>query len=309
MSEEIIPESLDGERLDRVVAFILDISRNQAGNLIDEEKVFLGGELVSTRSRKVHTGETLKVIYSDEEDLSGPIPEKNIEIHVVYEDSALLVIDKQAGLVVHPGAGNETGTLVNGLLEQWPGLVNVGSVARPGIVHRLDRGTSGLLVVAKTQKAYESLSAQFSDRSTGRRYLALVWGQLGEESGSVDAPVGRSKKDRVRMAVVSSGKTARTNYQVDQRWLEPEVTLLKCKLETGRTHQIRVHLSAIGHPLVGDELYGGLRDSIELTRPFLHASFLEFDHPTEGTRISFESKLPSDLKQILDSLTSGFDAE
>ena len=133
MSEETIPESLDGERLDRVVAFILDISRNQAGNLIDEEKVFLGGELVSTRSRKVHTGETLKVIYSDEEDLSGPIPEKNIEIHVVYEDSALLVIDKQAGLVVHPGAGNETGTLVNGLLEQWPGLVNVGSVARPGI--------------------------------------------------------------------------------------------------------------------------------------------------------------------------------
>ena len=125
----------------------------------------------------------------------------------------------------------------------------------------------------------------------------------------MDAPIGRSKKDRVRMAVVSSGKTARTNYEVDQRWPEPEVTLLKCKLETGRTHQIRVHLSAIGHPLVGDELYGGLRESIELIRPFLHASFLEFDHPTEGTRVAFESKLPSDLEQILDSLTSGFHAE
>ena len=306
MNEEVIPESLDGERLDRVVAFTLDISRNQAGNLIDEEKVLLGGEMVSTRSRKVNTGETLKVLHSSEENLGGPLPEKNIEIRVIYEDDDLLVVDKQAGLVVHPGAGNETGTLVNGLLGRWPDLANVGSLSRPGIVHRLDRGTSGILVVAKTQKAYDSLTTQFSDRSTGRRYLALVWGQLEAESGSVDAPIGRSKKDRVRMAVISSGKTARTNYEVDQRWSDPEVTLLKCKLETGRTHQIRVHLSAIGHPLVGDELYGGLRDGIELARPFLHAAFLEFSHPADGTRITFESQLPDDLKQTLSSLANGF---
>lgn len=306
MNEEVIPESLDGERLDRVVAFTLDISRNQAGNLIDEEKVLLGGEMVSTRSRKVNTGETLKVLHLSEENLGGPLPEKNIEIRVIYEDDDLLVVDKQAGLVVHPGAGNETGTLVNGLLGRWPDLANVGSLSRPGIVHRLDRGTSGILVVAKTQKAYDSLTTQFSDRSTGRRYLALVWGQLEAESGSVDAPIGRSKKDRVRMAVISSGKTARTNYEVDQRWSDPEVTLLKCKLETGRTHQIRVHLSAIGHPLVGDELYGGRRDGIELARPFLHAAFLEFSHPVDGSRIAFESQLPDDLKQTLSSLANGF---
>ena len=309
MSEEVIPESLDGERLDRVVAFTLDISRNQAGNLIDEEKVLLGGEMVSTRSRKVNTGETLEVLRSSEKNLGGPLPERNIEICVIYEDDDLLVVDKQAGLVVHPGAGNETGTLVNGLLGRWPDLVNVGSLSRPGIVHRLDRGTSGLLVVAKTQKAYDSLTAQFSDRSTGRRYLALVWGKLEAESGSVDAPIGRSKKDRVRMAVISSGKTARTNYEVDQRWSDPELTLLKCKLETGRTHQIRVHLSAIGHPLVGDELYGGLRDGIELARPFLHAAFLEFSHPINGTRIAFESQLPDDLKQTLNSLASGLEVD
>ena len=309
MNEEVIPESLDGERLDRVVAFTLDISRNQAGKLIDEEKVIFGGEMVSTRSRKVNTGETLEVLRSSEKNLGGPLPERNIEICVIYEDDHLLVVDKQAGLVVHPGAGNETGTLVNGLLGRWPDLANVGSLSRPGIVHRLDRGTSGLLVVAKTQKAYDSLTAQFSDRSTGRRYLALVWGKLEAESGSVDAPIGRSKKDRVRMAVISSGKTARTNYEVDQRWSDPELTLLKCKLETGRTHQIRVHLSAIGHPLVGDELYGGLRDGIELARPFLHAAFLEFSHPINGTRIAFESQLPDDLKQTLNSLASGLEVD
>ena len=244
--------------------------------------------------------------------------EKNIEIRVIYEDDDLLVVDKQAGLVVHPGAGNETGTLVNGLLGRWPDLANVGSLSRPGIVHRLDRGTSGLLVVAKTQKAYDSLTAQFSDRSTGRRYLALVWGKLEAESGSVDAPIGRSKKDRVRMAVISSGKTARTNYEVDQRWSDPEVTLLKCKLETGRTHQIRVHLNSISNPIICDSSYGGGEKRIKsyhvkhtnflqkllmsLNRVALHAYSIEFIHPQSQKINKFIAPIPQDFNYILEML-------
>ncbi len=303
MSSESIPESLHGERLDRVVAFVLDMSRNRAGNLIDDGKVTLNGKVEQSRSKRVQLGEILSVSQEKREDANAPEPEENIEIPIVYEDDEVLVVDKPAGLVVHPGAGNMTGTMINGLLASWPDLRGIGSKSRPGIVHRLDRGTSGLLVVARTQKAYERLSAQLSDRSMGRWYTALVWGQIDSDTGSVDAPVGRSKKDRIRMAVISAGRPAKTNYEVAQRWSDPTVSLIRCKLETGRTHQIRVHLSAIGHPLVGDELYGGKRSVIDLERPFLHASFLEFEHPTRNERVSFESKIPSDLKEVLKDLS------
>lgn len=303
MSSESIPESLEGERLDRVVAFVLDISRNRAGNLIDDGKVTLNGKVEQARSRRVQLGEILSVSQEEREDDDAPEPEENIAIPVVYEDEEVLVVDKPAGLVVHPGAGNMTGTMINGLLASWPDLRGIGSKSRPGIVHRLDRGTSGLLVVARTQKAYDHLSAQLSDRSMGRWYTALVWGLMDSDTGSVDAPIGRSKKDRIRMAVISAGRPAKTNYEVTQRWSDPIVSLIRCKLETGRTHQIRVHLSAIGHPLVGDELYGGKRNVIELERPFLHASFLEFEHPARNERVSFESQIPSDLKDVLKDLS------
>ena len=304
MSAESIPESLNGERLDRVVAFVLDVSRSRAGILIDGGNVILDGGVERSRSRRVQLGETLKVLNEVPEEDEGPEPEKNIEIPVHYEDDQVLVINKPSGLVVHPGAGNMTGTMVNGLLASWPELRGVGEKSRPGIVHRLDRGTSGLLVVARTQEAYDHLSAQLSDRSMGRWYTALVWGQMDSDTGTVDAPIGRSKKDRIRMAVIGAGRQARTNYEVLQRWAGPEVSLIRCKLETGRTHQIRVHLSAIGHPLVGDELYGGNRSEIALERPFLHASFLEFQHPTKNERIAFESTLPEDLEKILRGLSN-----
>ena len=303
MSSESIPESLQGERLDRVVAFVLDMSRNRAGNLIDDGKVTLNGKVEQARSRRVQLGEILSVSDEENEDTDAPEPEENIEIPVVYEDDEVLVVDKPAGLVVHPGAGNMTGTMINGLLASWPDLRGIGSKSRPGIVHRLDRGTSGLLVVARTQKAYDHLSAQLVDRSMGRWYTALVWGEMDSDTGSVDAPIGRSKKDRIRMAVISAGRPAKTNYEVTQRWSDPTVSLIRCKLETGRTHQIRVHLSAIGHPLIGDELYGGKRSAIELERPFLHASFLEFEHPSRNERVSFESEIPSDLKEVLKDLS------
>ncbi len=303
MSNEPIPESLNGERLDRVVAFVLDISRNRAGNLIDVGKVVLGGEVERSRSRRVQLGETLNVLNEEQEEEEGPEPEKDIKIPIIYEDDQVLVVNKPAGLVVHPGAGNMTGTMVNGLLASWPDLREVGERTRPGIVHRLDRGTSGLLVVARTQKAYDHLSTQLSDRSMGRWYTALVWGQMDSDTGSVEAPIGRSKRDRIRMAVISAGRQARTNYEVIRRWTGPDVSLVRCKLETGRTHQIRVHLSAIGHPLVGDELYGGNRSEIALKRPFLHASFLEFCHPTKNERIAFESPLPDDLEKVLSGLS------
>ena len=169
-------------------------------------------------------------------------------------------------------------------------------------MHRLDLGTSGALAVARTQVAYDSLVAQLADRSVGRRYQALAWGRFEAAKGVVDAPVGRSPRDRTRMAVVGSGRPARTGYEVSASWATPEVSLVTCTLETGRTHQIRVHLSAIGHPLVGDGTYGGERSGLVLDRPFLHAAHLAFDHPVTGERLEFESPLPDDLREILDRL-------
>ena len=221
---------------------------------------------------------------------------------MVHADADVIVVDKPAGLVVHPGAGNEGGTLVNGLLHAFPELAAVGDPARPGIVHRLDRGTSGLLVVARTPAAYDALVGQLSRREVERRYAALVWGVPESGAGLVDAPVGRSPRDPTRMAVVAGGRDARTRYEVRTAFERPASALLTCRLETGRTHQIRVHLAAIGHPVVGDATYGGARAALALDRPFLHAEQLAFDHPTTGARLSFASALPADLEAVLATL-------
>jgi len=222
-----------------------------------------------------------------------------------YDDD-VIVVDKPSGLVVHPGAGNMEGTLVNGLLARYPEMAGVGSAVRPGIVHRLDLGTSGALAVARTQVAYDSLVGQLAERTVGRRYLALVWGRPEAPTGVVDAPIGRSTKDRTRMAVIGSGRPARTHYDVEETRVEPVTSLLRCRLETGRTHQIRVHLSAIGHPLVGDRAYGGEREGLPegspLDRPFLHAAHLAFDHPVTGERMAFDAPLPVDLLGLLERL-------
>ena len=221
-------------------------------------------------------------------------------VAVVYEDADLVVVDKPAGLVVHPGAGREGGTLVNGLLARYPEIAGVGQPDRPGIVHRLDKGTSGLLLVARSPRAYDALVAMLSARTVDRRYRALVWGIPESPTGLVDAPVGRSSRDRTRMAVTVAGRDARTRYEVVRSYHEPvEVTELDCKLETGRTHQIRVHLRSIGHPVVGDARYGGDRQSLPVGRPFLHACRLGLDHPVTGEPLTFTSPLPGDLAAVL----------
>jgi 23S rRNA pseudouridine1911/1915/1917 synthase len=281
---------------------LADVSRNRAAAALAAGRVSVGAEVVYQRSRRVHEGDHVVVTGFERATEHVPGPEASVSFGVLYADDDVLVIDKPSGLVVHPGAGNQTGTLVNGLLASHPEIAGVGSAARPGIVHRLDLGTSGALAVARTQVAYDSLVAQLADRSVGRRYRALTWGRFEAPKGVVDAPVGRSPKDRTRMAVVGSGRPARTGYEVSSSWATPEVSLVTCRLETGRTHQIRVHLSAIGHPLVGDGTYGGERSGLVLERPFLHAAHLSFDHPVSGERLEFESPLPVDLREVLDRL-------
>jgi 23S rRNA pseudouridine1911/1915/1917 synthase len=215
---------------------------------------------------------------------------------VVHVDDGFVVVDKPAGLVVHPGSGNADGTLVNGLLHRFPELAAVGDPARPGIVHRLDAGSSGLLVVARTDEAAAALIAQFAARTAGRRYDAVVWGHPDAPHGLVDAPIGRDPADPVRMAVVVDGRPARTEYEVIERYAAPaQLARLHCRLRSGRTHQIRVHLATIGHPLVGDTTYGPGRPVFGLARPFLHAAELSFDHPLTGERLTFLSPLPPDL--------------
>ena len=230
--------------------------------------------------------------------------EQGIELTVIHEDDDVLVIDKPAGLVVHPGAGNTTGTLVHGLLARYPELADVGDPIRPGIVHRLDRDTSGLMVVARTAPALEALGVAMRRRAITRRYRALAWGQVAEPRGLIDAPIARSPREPTRMAVVVGGREARTAYEVLARYdLPVEVTELRCVLETGRTHQIRVHLRALGHPVVGDPRYGGDRASLPVGRQFLHAEHLAFRHPLSGEQLAFDSPLPDDLAAALAGLS------
>jgi 23S rRNA pseudouridine1911/1915/1917 synthase len=229
-----------------------------------------------------------------------------VVLDIVYADDDVVVVNKPKAMVVHPGAGVKSGTLAQGLLVAYPELAQVGDPARPGIVHRLDKGTSGLLSIARTATAYEGLGAQLRDHSMERRYVTLVWGEVENNEGVIDAPLGRSNRQPMRRAVVTEGKPARTWYRVLQRLPEANLTLLACTLETGRTHQIRVHLEAIGHPVVGDDRYGrgggGVREMFGLDRPFLHAETLGFEHPTTGEWMRFQTPLPGDLVEMLTSV-------
>jgi 23S rRNA pseudouridine1911/1915/1917 synthase len=299
---EPIPAALDGERLDRLVAMLADVSRADAVRLLEAGQVRLDGATVSVGKVRVREGQVLELGDDEVQRRAEVSPDPTVDIVVVYADDDVIVVDKPAGLVVHPGAGNVEGTLVNGLLYRFPELANVGDPARPGIVHRLDRGTSGLLVVARTPAAYHALVAQLTDREVDRRYAALVWGVPEASVGVVDAPVGRSPRDPTKMAVVTGGRDARTRYEVLRSFASPACSRLACRLETGRTHQIRVHLAAIGHPVVGDATYGGSRAALVLDRPFLHAEQLAFEHPTTHERVSFSSPLPAELAAVLGQL-------
>jgi 23S rRNA pseudouridine1911/1915/1917 synthase len=294
-----VPAALAGERVDRAVAFLTGRTRAAVAELVAAGGVRVGGQPVATRSRRVAEGDILEVDLPAEAAV-GLRPDPAVVVPVVWADDHVAVIDKPAGLVVHPGAGHASGTLVHGLLARFPSLAEgPGDPGRPGLVHRLDKGTSGLLAVALTAEALGSLRAQLEARTVDRRYTALVWGAVEAGEGLIDAPVGRATADPTRMAVSHRGRVARTRYQVVERYEAPaSLTLLECRLETGRTHQIRVHLAAIGHPVVGDARYGGARAELPAPRPFLHAGRLGFDHPVTGERVDVSAPLPEDLKEL-----------
>ena len=298
-----MPEALDGERVDRVVSMLTGCSRAEASESIDAGDVTVDGRVASKSSLRVRVGQ--RVTVSDDPHKVQPLPEPDasIPVEVVAADEHIIVVNKPAGLVVHPGAGRADGTLVNGLLARWPELADVGEVHRPGIVHRLDKGTSGLMVVARTQTAYHALVDQLSVHEVERNYETLVWGWLDTPVGTIDAPIGRSRRNPLLMTVSADGRPSRTHYEVVERCLEPAlVTRMRCSLETGRTHQIRVHLRSIGHPVVGDDLYSGQRPALGLARPFLHAFRLAFAHPATDETVSYTAELPSDLVAVLDRL-------
>jgi 23S rRNA pseudouridine1911/1915/1917 synthase len=324
--EVVVGEGDTGSRLDAWLAgAVPDLSRSRAKALITGGSVAIGGATIEEPKRPVKPGETVTVV------LPPPVPAEPegeaIPLDVVHEDGDLIVIDKPAGLVVHPAAGNQTGTLVNALIAHCgASLSGIGGVMRPGIVHRLDKDTSGLLVVAKNDRAHQGLAAQFADHGrTGpleRGYLALAWGAPDRAEGTIDLPLGRSARNREKIEVKrgeGAGREAITHYGVAEtygaRGKPPVAALVECRLETGRTHQIRVHLAAIGHPVIGDRTYGaGFATKAGLLpeparslaagfpRQALHAYLLGFEHPVTGEEMRFESPIPADMEALAEAL-------
>jgi 23S rRNA pseudouridine1911/1915/1917 synthase len=301
---ETVPGPLDGERIDRVVAMITGASRSRVTEWLADGLIRCNDILVIARSQRVVEGDLIEVDIDPDARPAPLVPEPDIHVPIVYVDEDVIVIDKPAGLVVHPGAGNATGTLVQAVLALHPEIASVGEPDRPGVVHRLDKDTSGLMLMARTAEAHAALSAMLAAHEVDRRYLTLVWGIPASGAGMVDAPIGRSAREPTRMVVSSQGREARTRYRVIETFTDPEpVALVECQLETGRTHQIRVHMSAIGHPVVGDPRYRGERKAIPTPRMMLHSATLSFDHPTRpGQRLSFSSELPPDLAEVMETL-------
>lgn len=307
---EVGPD-LDGMRLDLAVAAQYpDISRSQAKKLIAAGKVLVGG-VPEKAKRIVKEGERVRVEFSPTEE-GGPSAEP-IPLDVLFEDDQLIVVNKPPGMVVHPGAGNPSGTLVNALLHHCPELEGVGALHRPGIVHRLDKETSGILVVAKNAAAHAALADQMERRTASRRYNALTLGTFEEDTGTVDAPIGRSSRDRKKMSVLGAGpREAVTHFRVLERFFRVAMHL-EIRLQTGRTHQIRVHLAHVSRPVLGDPTYGHakhLRRNLEAAlggplrpeRQMLHACALSFDHPVTGQRLEFEADPPEDFQSVLSIL-------
>ena len=286
----------DSCRLDRFLAGQdLGLSRARLQRLIREGWVTLNGG-PSKASAVVKRGDRVSLRIPPPRPLT--LTPENIPICIVYDDAHLVVVDKPAGLTVHPAPGHASGTLVNALLALYPNLPGIGGWQRPGIVHRLDKDTSGLMVVAKTDEAHHGLSDQIQGRRIRKRYMALVNGLVTNDEGVIDAPIGRDPRHRKRMAVVEGGRSSQTRYAVVKRY--DSSTIVEVFPTTGRTHQIRVHFASLGHPLVGDALYGGRSDL--LARQFLHAHLLGFEHPHSGECVGFRSPLPPDLKETLDAL-------
>ncbi|MBR6574438.1 MAG: RluA family pseudouridine synthase [Clostridia bacterium] len=288
-----------GCRLDQFLADQLEeLTRSAAQRLLEEGQVLLGDKPLK-KNYKLTGGETLRVDLPDPEPIDA-VPQ-NIPLDIAYEDDDLLVINKPKGMVVHPAPGNPDGTVVNAVLYHCgDSLSGIGGAFRPGIVHRIDKDTSGLLIIAKNDKAHLYLSEQLKDHTLSRTYEAVVIGNLKEDKGTVDAPLGRSPKDRKKMAIVSDGRRAVTHYEVIGRY--PGYTHVRCKLETGRTHQIRVHMASLGYPIAGDEVYGPSKSRVDLGGQCLHARQLSFLHPADGQLRLVESELPAYFRDFLDKL-------
>lgn len=306
MIEEEIPSALAGDRLDRVVALLADLSRAQSAALIASGGVTIDGELALAGKVKLEEGQAITIQTALLPEKERPHGDASVRVNVVHADDDVIVVDKQQGLVVHPGAGNPAGTLVNGLLAMYPEIATVGDPFRPGIVHRLDAGTTGLMVVARSSEAYESLVDQLSQRLVHREYVAVAVGAFDAKTGVIDAAIGRDARELTKMAVRVDGKMARTHYAVLHEFQSPIVaSLVRCELETGRTHQIRVHLAAVGHPVLGDATYGGVRSTVPFSRPALHAVRLTFAHPRSGEEMTFEAALPTDIEGLIARFSAG----
>ncbi len=305
--EATIAPAADGWRLDRALAdAVPTLSRERLKVLIASGAVTRDGVMVRDPAKRASAGDRLNVAVPNP---TLPHNEaQDIPLVIAYEDEHLIVIDKPAGLVVHPAAGNLDGTLVNALLHHCQGsLSGIGGVARPGIVHRIDKDTSGLMVAAKTDRAHEGLARQFHDHSIDRRYRAIVGGRPRPAEGKVDAPLARSATNRKKIAIVQGGKRAVTHYRTMQ--LLRDAALVECRLETGRTHQVRVHMASIGHALLGDPVYGrtkgaqkALLETLGFRRQALHAAHLGFIHPVKSTALAFESDMPADMQELFTEL-------
>lgn len=287
-------------RLDSFIADSdLGLSRNRAQSLIEDGAVAIDGKIITSKKYRVNTDEFIEI--SIKKTVPLDVEPEDISIDIVYEDDDLVVVNKPKGMVVHPAPGNTEGTLVNALLFHCKdSLSSINGVIRPGIVHRIDKDTSGLLVVAKNDDAHKALSSQLADHSMERRYDAIVRNNIKQDYGKVDAPIGRDPKNRLRNKVIENGRHAVTHYEVSERF--GDYTYVKLKLETGRTHQIRVHMSHIGHPLLGDTLYSNAKNSFGVDGQILHAATLGFVHPKTEKYMKFESPLPEEFQSVLDKL-------
>ena len=293
--KETVVEMQNG-RLDKACSEIFsDYSRSQIKQLLDGGNITINGKTEKAKY-KVKSGDVIRL--EEPETKTLELRPENIPLDIVYEDDDVIVINKPQGMVVHPAPGHDEHTLVNALLYHCP-LSTINGTFRPGIVHRIDKDTSGLLMVAKNDKAHRSLAKQLKDKTNIREYVALVHGRIAEDEGTINAPIGRSLKDRKKQAVVKDGRNAVTHFEVLKRYRD--YTLVKCILETGRTHQIRVHMKYIGHPLVGDPLYGP-KKTIKGNGQFLHAGKLGFVHPTTGKLLIFEAPLPKIFQECLEKL-------
>ncbi|HVE71915.1 MAG TPA: RluA family pseudouridine synthase [Thermoanaerobaculia bacterium] len=307
----MVTDSESGLRLDRALGDLFpSYSRNFLANLVNDGHVLVDGRVAKKVSQRVEAGQL--VVIEVPPAAPSTIASQDLPLTVLHEDSDIVVIDKPAGIVVHPAAGHADSTLVNALLFHVQDLSGVGGEIRPGIVHRLDKDTSGVMIVAKHDDAHRKLTANWNTDRVRKEYVALVYGTPASERGTVDAPIGRDPRDRKRMAVVADGRRAITEYEVAERLRH--ASLVRCRLRTGRTHQIRVHMKHLGHPIVGDPLYSGpqwrgipdrkiQKVLSSLTRQMLHAAKITFEHPGTGAVVSFEAPVPEDFRAVLQTLT------